>query len=96
MAFGEGNQQQGDGRGDDLPPRGTTRWVIRRKAQVVSAVRSGRISLDDACEIYGLTSAEFQSWQSQIDRYGVKGLRVTRLQDYRSRRSGFDAAPKGS
>ena len=26
---------------DDLPPAGTTRWVIRRKAEVVAAVRGG-------------------------------------------------------
>ena len=28
----------------DLPPRDTKRWVIRRKAEVVAAVRGGLIS----------------------------------------------------
>ncbi|MDX2102830.1 MAG: DUF1153 domain-containing protein [Alphaproteobacteria bacterium] len=72
---------------EPLPPATTTRWVIRRKAQVVFAVRAGQISLDDACQRYGLSVDEFQSWQQQIDRHGLKGLRVTRLQDYRPRRT---------
>ena len=33
----------------DLPPPNTERWVIRRKAEVVAAVRGGLLSLDDAC-----------------------------------------------
>ncbi|MBL4906929.1 MAG: DUF1153 domain-containing protein, partial [Sneathiella sp.] len=40
---------------DDLPPRNTTRWVIRRKAEVVAAVRGGLISLDEACNRYKLS-----------------------------------------
>ena len=32
---------------DDLPPPNTRRWVVRRKAAVVSAVRSGRITLEE-------------------------------------------------
>ena len=34
----------------DLPPRNTTRWVIRRKAELVAAVRGGLLSLEEACE----------------------------------------------
>src|SRR6185312_11418107 len=34
----------------DLPPPETKRWVPRRKAQVVAAVRAGALSLDEACE----------------------------------------------
>src|SRR6266436_6054794 len=36
----------------DLPPPNTNRWVIRRKAEVVAAVRGGLLSLDDACKRY--------------------------------------------
>ncbi len=68
----------------DLPPPNTKRWVIRRKAEVVSAVRSGVISLEDACNRYKLSIEEFLSWQRLIDSHGLAGLRVTRLQDYRS------------
>jgi len=67
----------------DLPPRDTRRWVVRRKAQVVAAVSGGLISLDEACQRYKLTLEEFLSWQSSIDRYGVAGLRTTRIQQYR-------------
>jgi hypothetical protein len=69
---------------DDLPPPDTKRWVIRRKAEVVAAVRSGLISLDEACRRYTLSIEEFLTWQRLIDSHGMAGLRVTRLQDYRS------------
>ena len=70
----------------DLPPPGTTkRWVIRRKAQVVAAVRGGLLSLDEACSRYTLTVDEFLSWQSSIDQYGLAGLRATRVQQYRQK-----------
>ena len=36
----------------DLPPANTQRWVIRRKAEVVAAVRGGLLTFDDACERY--------------------------------------------
>ena len=39
----------------DLPPPGTKRWVIRRKAEVVAAVRGGLLSLEEACTRYTLT-----------------------------------------
>ena len=68
---------------NDLPPPNTQRWVIRRKAEVVAAVRGGLLSLDDACARYSLTSEEFLSWQQSIERYGLAGLRTTRIQQYR-------------
>jgi hypothetical protein len=68
----------------DLPPKDTKRWVIRRKAEVVAAVRGGLLSLEEACERYTLTVDEFLSWQRSIDRHGLPGLRATRVQDYRS------------
>lgn len=68
---------------DDLPPTNTKRWVIRRKAEVVAAVRGGLLSLEDACKKYTLSVEEFLSWQRAIDKDGLLGLRVTRIQDYR-------------
>jgi hypothetical protein len=68
----------------ELPPPNTQRWVIRRKAVVVAAVRSGVLTLEEACERYKLSIEEFLSWQRLIDSHGMAGLRVTRLQDYRS------------
>jgi hypothetical protein len=70
----------------DLPPQITTRWVTRRKAQVVAAVRGGLLSLDDACNRYKLTIDEFLIWDSLINRHGLKGLRATKVQDYRAPR----------
>jgi hypothetical protein len=42
---------------DDLPPPNTRRWVVRRKAAVVTAVRSGRIILEEVLQRYALTAA---------------------------------------
>ena len=66
-----------------LPPPETKRWVIRRKAEVVAAVRGGLLSLEDACRRYSLTVEEFLSWQRAIDAHGLPGLRATRIQYYR-------------
>lgn len=69
---------------NDLPPPDTKRWVMRRKAEVVAGVRSGLISLEEACRRYTLSVEEFLSWQRLIDSHGLRGLRATRLQDYRN------------
>lgn|SRR5690606_33216430 len=69
---------------DHLPPPNTKRWVIRRKAAVVGAVRSGLLTLEDACKRYHLSVEEFLSWQRLIEKHGLQGLRATRLQDYRT------------
>lgn len=67
----------------NLPPPTTKRWVIRRKAEIVAAVRGGVLSLEEACSRYMLTADEFVSWQASIEQYGLAGLRTTRLQHYR-------------
>ncbi len=69
---------------DSLPPPNTKRWVIRRKAEVVAAVRGGVLTLDEACRRYTLSVEEFLAWQRAIERHGVPGLRATRVQHYRS------------
>jgi hypothetical protein len=66
----------------DLPPPNTERWVIRRKAEVVAAVRGGLLSLEEACSRYTLNTDEFRSWEFCIDRYGLAGLRTTHTQFY--------------
>lgn len=67
----------------DLPPPDTGRWVIRRKAEVVAAVRGGLLTLDEALDRYALTAEEFLAWQGSIDKHGLAGLRTTRIQQYR-------------
>lgn len=37
-----------------LPPADTVRWVARRKAEVVTAVHSGMLSMREACQRYKL------------------------------------------
>jgi uncharacterized membrane protein YgcG len=81
---------------DDLPPPETRRWVIRRKAEVVAAVRGGLLTLEEACQRYSLSSEEFLSWQRLIDRHGVRGLRTTRLQEYRNGDRGGSGGGGGS
>src|SRR5437763_15056127 len=71
-----------DGAGPDLASPDTKRWVVRRKAIVVAAVRNGSISLQEACRRYKLSVEVFLAWQRAIDRYGVPGLRVARLTIY--------------
>jgi len=66
-----------------LPSPDTTRWVVRRKAEVVAAVNGGLLTIDEVCERYKLTLEEFAAWQRAVDRSGMKGLRVTRIQHYR-------------
>ena len=68
----------------DLPAPDTSRWVMRRKAVVVAAVRGGLLSMEQACARYNLSIDEYLSWQSAVDRHGLAGLRVTKLQSYRS------------
>lgn len=67
----------------DLPSPSTTRWVIRRKAEVVAAVRGGLLTQEAACEKYSISPEEFGIWCKTIDKHGMKGLRTTRIQDYR-------------
>lgn len=69
---------------DTLPPASTKRWVVRRKAEVVAAVKGGLLTVDEVCARYGLTQEEFAGWQRAIDRSGMPGLRVTRIQHYKS------------
>jgi hypothetical protein len=70
---------------DSLPPPETKRWVIRRKAEVVAAVRGGLLTPEEACSRYMLTADELLSWQYLIDRHGLAGLRTTRIQKYPGR-----------
>jgi hypothetical protein len=80
---------------DDYPPSqmpalptSTERWTVRRKAAVVQAVRGGWLAIEEACGVYNISVDEFLSWERDIDRYGVPGLRVTRYQIYRDTDAG--------
>jgi hypothetical protein len=83
-----GKTTASEGPGAALPAPDTKRWVVRRKAIIVEAVRSGTIELAEVCRRYNLSVEEFQAWERAIERYGVPGLRVTRLQVYRDTEPG--------
>ena len=71
---------------DTLPPPDTSRWVASRKAQVVAAVQSGLMTIEEVMRRYNLSLEEFYSWQRAMDRAGVSGLRVSWSQQDRAAR----------
>lgn len=50
----------------DLPPRDTSRWIVRRQAEVVSAVNGGLLSVHDVMDRCGINLEEFASWQRAV------------------------------
>jgi hypothetical protein len=48
-----------------------------------SGSRNKVISVWDACERYDLSAQELAEWERDLDRYGVPGLRTTRVSIYR-------------
>src|SRR5947207_5744565 len=78
-------------RDTEMPPVNVRRWTVRRKAAVVHAVRNGLLSVEDAATRYRLSQEELQSWERDLDRHGLYGLRAKRVQAYR-RLSALDRA----
>ena len=66
--------------GTSRSPPGPRRWVPQRKAEIVAAVRGGYLSLEEARKRYALSMEEYLTWQREIDRVGLAGLRVYRPQ----------------
>lgn len=58
-------------------------WVIRRKAALIKAVRTGTMTKEEACLRYALSPEEYGSWERLVERHGVKGLRATHVQELR-------------
>jgi len=67
---------------DMLPPATQLRWVSRRKAQVVCAIRGGLISRQEARDLYGISDDELFSWEKLLDEHGPAGLNATSIQRY--------------
>ena len=63
----------------DLPDADTERWVPRRKARVVAAVQAGLISRETALKRYRLSDEEFETWRAIWSQFGLRGLRVTKI-----------------
>jgi uncharacterized protein DUF1153 len=81
----------------DMPalPSPQQRWTVRRKAAVIEAVRGGWMPIDEACRLYNISVDEFLSWERDIDRHGVHGLRPldTRFIAIQ-KRGGADVSPE--
>lgn len=69
-----------------LPPADTTRWVARRKAQVVAAVETGLLSIEEACRRYRLSIEEYVGWRRALVRFGLRGLQIGQLQARKTER----------
>lgn len=68
---------------EDLPSPNTGRWVPRRKAEVVHAVRGGLLTREEAKQRYNLSEAEYREWDKHYADHGLPGLRTTKQQEYR-------------
>jgi transposase-like protein len=77
----------------ELPSPNTRRWVARRKAAVVAAVSSGRITIEEACRRYHMSEDEFFAWQRAFETQGIHGLYATRVQHYRIAHSSRPTSP---
>jgi hypothetical protein len=54
------------------------RWVMSRKANVLSSIRSGRMTIQQACSTYAISLEELTTWEEAFQRLGPKGLYATR------------------
>ena len=77
----------------ELPAMQSIRWVWRRKVELVVAVRGGLISFEEARQHFSLSTDEFQAWESDLDRYGSSGLRVSRRRNERNMDSSSKHGP---
>jgi hypothetical protein len=68
-----------------LPPPETKRWMSRRKAAILVAVRAGVITREVACQRYLLSEKELAGWEVAFDRAGIPGLLARKLHSYRRR-----------
>lgn len=69
---------------ESLPPPDTRRWVVRRKAEVLAAIDGGLLTATEACARYAISPEELELWQKSLERAGMAGLRVTRIQLYQA------------
>jgi hypothetical protein len=82
-----------------LPPQ-NTRWIARRKAEIVIAVLGGILSLQEACERYKISNEEFVTWERAYAKLGQPGLRCRshsreQFRRYRKRRKITEQAKEG-
>ena len=67
----------------DLPLLNNQRWVANTKAELLAAVRGGLLTLNEACERYGITTEEYFAWRDAMARFGIAGLHEKNVQTKR-------------
>jgi hypothetical protein len=70
----------------DLPDP-ACRWVPRRKMLVAAMLLGGLVTLDEMTARYGISAEELANWRNLYAKYGLPGLRVTRIQIYGNRKT---------
>lgn len=75
-------ETQGEALGE-LPSSNGIRWGMRRKSQLIDAIRCGLLTFEEAQARYRLTVEELASWQAFFETHGQRGLRTTLTQQYR-------------
>ena len=60
----------------DLPRPPVSRWVARRKAEIVACVHGGLLDRNEACERYVITNEEFLEWDRAYMAFGLPGLKI--------------------
>lgn len=58
------------------------RWTALRKEALIAMVAMGRLGRVEAQERYGISTAEFLTWERRYARYGAPGLSQRRLQQF--------------
>lgn len=66
-----------------LPRTSRTRWSYNRKGAVVQEIVAWKMTREEALTKYELSEEELNSWFELFGRFGVNGLRSTRIQRYK-------------
>jgi transposase-like protein len=68
---------------DSLPPPNTARWTARRKAEVIAAIKGKLLTRAEALKRYGWTESELSYWMDALQKFGLDGLKVTKVAEHR-------------
>jgi hypothetical protein len=63
------------------------RWTAAKKAGIICAVRKGYLVQQELPATLEISLEEYSAWVAAYDQYGVKGLKTTKTQTYRRKRS---------
>lgn len=59
------------------------RWTPKLKAEILDSIISGKLTRSTAIALYELSEEELASWERRYLIHGRRGLRTTRLEQYR-------------